>query len=106
VNVLAKEEWLTMLGIDSDDLKQKLEKICSDIRVKDKTFKYRFYEQKEGKYKFILAIGSESKDKAFMRGAWFVKKAQVDQKLLYWVKQKKRSEQIGTPPPSRGSKLD
>jgi len=46
VNVLAKEEWLTMLGIDSDDLKQKLEKICSDIRVKDKTFKYRFYEQK------------------------------------------------------------
>jgi len=97
------EEFLTMIGIDSDDLKQKLEKICSDIRVKDKTFKYRFYEQKEGKYKFILTIGSGSKNQAMQRGAWMkrVLKKEFNIEMLYWVRQKKRPGQSDAPPSSQ-----
>ena len=72
----------------------KVQKVLSDIGIKDESFIWRITESKSQRqrvkkypFEYIAVIESETKDKAHKRGLWLTKKALRDYGLLYWVKE-------------------
>lgn len=88
--------WLTCFAFTGNELKDKLNKICEDIRAKDSSFKYRIYESYIKGADYMLVISSSSKDQAFQRGEWFLRILDDEDKSnikkfdgkYYWVKKK------------------
>ena len=79
--------WICNIGIKDDNTKEMVEIVCQDTALKDDTFKYAFLRCRYGQFRWILQIGSQSKDQAHQRGRWFQKKVfGEDKKVWYWVK--------------------
>jgi hypothetical protein len=70
-----------------DEWFEQIEKICEDIKKRDKTFDYRIGRSLFPNWDWILIILSDSKDKAHKRGLLFVKKYLSQYNLFYWVKE-------------------
>ncbi|MEM1577926.1 MAG: hypothetical protein QXM27_02880 [Candidatus Pacearchaeota archaeon] len=83
-----KEIFSTNIGFKEKD-KERIEKVCKDTFEKDPSFKYRIFQSFFPKYDYILTVYSPTKDQAFKRGDWLVKKALKDLNLLFWVKKLK-----------------
>ena len=67
--------WITAIKFDNQDF-PKIEKTCSEIADKDKTFDFSISEEKDGKR--ILKIKSESKNQGYKRGTWIIHKVEVE----------------------------
>lgn len=96
------KQWLTIFHFNGIDVKERIIKICDDIRVKDSTFKYNVYKSYDKDSDFVLVVGSPSKEIAYQRGKWFVmvfsKEGLLDsivtyeskgQKIYFFVKERK-----------------
>ena len=93
-----KEVWMTCFAFKTNALREKLKGICEDISLKDESFKFKIYQNFQPEWDFILVIFSDSKDKAFQRGAWFLKNCLDEEDLgnvkkfgkdkYYWVKKR------------------
>jgi hypothetical protein len=100
-----KDTFVTMFAFNTKELKEKLQKICSDIAEKDSTFKYKIYQNFSPKSDYLLAIFSGSETQAFERGEWFIRVLKGKKEVLskddlnkiikfgkekyYWVKKLK-----------------
>jgi len=75
--------------IVADDKYSDLKQVLIDISAQDLTFSYRLVPNimPYKKSMFVCVIYSSSKDTAYQRGAWFVKRAGVGS---YWVKYPKK----------------
>ncbi|MFQ6118366.1 MAG: hypothetical protein ACE5KE_00610 [Methanosarcinales archaeon] len=96
--IKTKNLWLTCFAFSTDSLRVKLSKVCSDIYVNDPSFKYKIYQNYNPDTEYLLIIFSETKNKAFQRGEWFLKNVfdendikkikRFGRKKYYWVKKK------------------
>jgi len=66
--------YKTIIGLVDDEQKEVLTKICSDIQEKDSTFKFLVLNCVNKKFKYRLVVESQSRDQAFQRGHWLIKK--------------------------------
>jgi len=95
---LQKEYFITTFAFNTEQLMEKLKKVCIDTAERDKSFRFRIYESFVPLAQYFLAITSKTKDQAFQRGMWFLKKVftEEDKKNIkkfgkekyFWVKQK------------------
>jgi len=54
-----------------EEILSDIKKVCEDIFEKDKTFKFKIFKKEN----WVLVIESKTRDEAFKRGMWFLKKA-------------------------------
>ena len=91
-----QETWLTCFAFNGIELKDRLNKICEDVRKKDYSFKYKIYDSYLKDAQFMLVIFSPNKDQAFQRGEWFLRILNEKEKgnikkfdgKYYWVKKR------------------
>ena len=83
-----KKGYVTSIGIKGKVLLERLKKIAGDIYIKDKTFKYRFFNSYFPKSDYIFCVFSKNKNQAMQRGAWVrrVIKKELNKEILYYVK--------------------
>lgn len=86
---MTKYPYKTCIGFNAENLAT-IERICSDIRNMDPTFRFkieRMVEKFREKHDSILIIRSKTLDQAHKRGTIFVKKYLSDLgDHAYWVK--------------------
>lgn len=82
-----KSVWTTCIKFEGEELKEKIEKVCEDIYLKDESFKYRIFPDYQTKSGYQLVIFSPNMDIAHKRGLLFVKKYFKEvEGLGYWVR--------------------
>lgn len=106
---LQKKYFITVFAFNTEQLMEKIKKICSDISEKDKSFRYRIYESYLPTSDYFLAITSRTKNQAMQRGMWFIRvkkgkpmvlteedlknivtfKSNKDKDVYFWIKCKK-----------------
>ena len=67
-------KFVCEIGLKDEEVKEKLKKVCSDIKKKDKSFKFRIKKNDTGRwsgFEFLLQIFCESKRDAMRKGDWF-----------------------------------
>ena len=82
-----KPYWITCIAFSGNELKEKISKICSDIFMKDRSFRYKIFRNYHNDSDWLLVIKSRDEDTAHKRGTILVKKYLKGENLLYWVKE-------------------
>ncbi len=95
LNKIRGPMWVCCIAFNGNELREKLEKICSDIAQNDSTFKYRFYPSFFPEFEWLVSLFTHDKDVGWKRLVWLKNKARYNGKLLLkdaetrmWCKQR------------------
>jgi hypothetical protein len=84
-----KPQWVGCIGFNGDNLRQAIEKVCTDITEKDQTFKYKVYSSFYPEHEWVLVLFDTDKDQLWKRLTWLKNKTVLkDQNTPLWVKQR------------------
>jgi len=77
-----RNQFVGCIAFKSDEIREPLEKVCTDIAEKDRTFTWKVYPCWFPEFDWILAVFTDDKAVAWKRITWLKNRARQDGKLI------------------------
>lgn len=88
-------QYVGCIAFKGDEVREPLEKVCTDIAEKDNTFTWKLYPAWMPEWDWFLALFDSDKDRLWKRLVWLKNKAKKDEKLILknletrmWIKER------------------